>query len=271
MPKPTETDDRSADSTLTFDQLEVDPFYNTDDSKKPSPVWRHSDYIYVIIKNQILDQHARAALLEALIKQLPTLILYRQVLVQAGLLLQAPNTPTIDTREMSIYVLMFPGEAKDNTGIKDLNDKVLGYNQCSRYIQKRQETIVALFSAKFIVAGQNYKAAYFVTYDKKREDFVKCLAELDSKLREILLSDILPAAMEEAKKLKDEEARKKRLAEIEKLRKTLQKNKKYKFDIYFGLAAREFHASIIDTTFLAKRADSSQEGKPFRKGETRPT
>ena len=42
---------------------------------------------------------------------------------------------------MSLYVVLFPSEAKDNTGIKDLNDKVLGYQLNTKYIRRRQQEL----------------------------------------------------------------------------------------------------------------------------------
>lgn len=130
MQDPTESDVQSADSTLTFEQMEVDPFYHPDDLGNPSPVWKHSDYIRGLLKNQALDQERVKALKDALRRQLPTIVLYFHVEVFR----KALEKHTSSSKTMSLYVLSFPGEAKDNTGIKDLNDKVLGYNQSSRYI-----------------------------------------------------------------------------------------------------------------------------------------
>jgi hypothetical protein len=250
-----ESDGISAENFLTFDQMQVDPFYNTDDPKEPSPVWKHSDYVRDLIKNQKPDKDGIEVLRDEMIKQVSTIVLYQQVLELFDPAKSAGKTA-------SFYVLLFPGEGRDNTGIKDLNDKVIGYSLSSEYVLKRQKEIKNLFGIagdKFILVGQNYKVAYILTFDPKREEFIKRLADLDGKLLGILLDDILPKAKKEAENLPDKdetekEYKRKRLEEIEKLRKTLQKardkKKKYQFDIYFGLVTRGAGKTAIDTAFL---------------------
>jgi hypothetical protein len=41
----------SADSILTFEDLEVDPFYSSD-GDTPLQVWKHSDYIRDLLKKR---------------------------------------------------------------------------------------------------------------------------------------------------------------------------------------------------------------------------
>ncbi len=113
--------------------------------------------------------------------------------------------------------------------------------------------IVEIFQADgFIVLGQDYKTAYILTYTGSRSEFGGSLAKLDKALREILLNEILPEAEKEFRKGKDEESRKK-LKEIQKLKATLRKNPKYKFDIFFGLSTVKPTGSArkaIDVAFL---------------------
>ena len=239
----------AADTTLANDRIEVHPDYNTDDPGKAPDIWKHSDRVRVLIERKgdpnVMERYELAS---AVVRQLRTVVLYWQVLA----FFQAVAKNTNPSKTMSLYVVLFPGEAKDNTGIKDLNDKVLGYQLNAKYIQRRQQELSKLFwrpGDKFLLVGQDYKTAYILTLEATRGDFAKRLAELDTKLREILLNEILPDAEKDAKKRGEKE----RLAEIQKLRRTLEKNKQYRFDIFFGLSTVEPRGSItnaIDVVFL---------------------
>jgi hypothetical protein len=263
-----DTDGLSADSILTFEDLEVDPFYNTD-GHALSPVWKHSDYIRDLLKKRAPDQDGIKALMEALRKQLPTLVLYSYVVDFRSALQHHTNT----SKDMKLYVISFPGEARDNTGIKDLNDKILGYTLSSKYIDQRKDAIEKLFDIpgdKFFLVGQNYKVAYILTLEFKREHFVARLKALNDQLKEILL-DILPEAEKEARQMVDEKERNKRLEAIETLKNALKK-KNYQFDIYFGLVGREFHETVIDTVFLllTEALKGSGVARFAAKGQTLP-
>ena len=239
----------AANTTLANDRIKVHPDYNTDDPGKAPDIWKHSDKVRVLIEIKgNPNEKGREELASAVVRQLRTVVLYWQVLAFFRAVAEQKNR----NKTMSLYVVLFPGEAKDNTGIKDLNDKVLGYQLNARYIQRRQQEITKLFwrpGDKFILVGQDYKTASILTLEATREEFAKRLAELDTKLREILLNEILPEAERNAKARGEKE----RLAEIQNLRRTLEKNKQYRFDIFFGLSTVEPKGSItnaIDVVFL---------------------
>jgi hypothetical protein len=164
-------------------------------------------------------------------------------------------------KALTLYVIVFPGEARDNTGIKDLNDKVLGPEINNRYILRRQRTINELYGGDdtFAVVGQDYKTASVLTFRTSREEFARRLATLDATLRRVLLDEILPAAEKDALARNNTE----RLNEIRKLRNTLRKGEKYKFDIYFGVTAIAPMASrhsALETVYLLVTEASKAAG-----------
>ena len=239
----------AADSTLPFEQFQVDPDYNTNDPELLPDVWPHADKIRLLIENRKDSTEAdREELTSALVRQIPTVVLYWQ----ATEFLKAVEARTTTSKTLTLYILLFPGEAKDNTGIKDLNDRILGYQLNAKYIRRRQQEISKLFwrpGDKFLLVGQDYKTASILTLQGTREEFAKRLSELDGKLRDILLKEILPLAEKDAKS----KGESKRLDEIKKLQKTLEKNKKYTFDIFFGLSKVEPKGAIggaLDVTYL---------------------
>ncbi len=74
----------------------------------------------------------------------------------------------------TLYIILFPGEGKDNTGIKDLNDKVLGQWWAGEYMQRRYDAIASIFDAPgdaFAVVAQTYKTAFILTYEKDASGF----------------------------------------------------------------------------------------------------
>ncbi len=239
-----ESDGPSADSalTLTFEEPIVDPFSSTDDSSKLSRVWARCDSLRELLRNQgDPNETERRELKANLIYQLNTIFLYWQ----AQVFLRALEERRTESRTATLYVLLFPGEAKDNTGIKDLNDKVIGYWWNAEFIQRRFEAIQSIFDtpdSKFAVAAQTYKTAYILTYERTRKDFVKGLKELDGKLRVILLQ-ILEAAE------KDPDTDKEKLPEIRKLKKKLKK-KSYRFDIFFGMRTLKPGRNPLENTYL---------------------
>src|SRR5690606_6121682 len=209
--------DRSTDSIVEDDVSHLDPAYFSEDGQEIAEVWKRSDRLDEILENEELpDDDAVEFLKLAVRRQIPTAETYRSVTD----LLDEPEDPTI-----AFYVILFPGEARDNTGIKDLNDKVLGYQINGRYIDARQKHIRDLFGGDFSVVGQNYKVAYILTLGGSRKEFDARLLKLDGKLRESLL-----VFLDEAEKADDGTKRQ----EIRKLRRILRRNKKYKFDIYYG-------------------------------------
>lgn len=222
-----ESDGRSADSALTrdFDEPALDPESNNDDAKRLSQVWISSDNLRRLLDKKGNPNGAeRMALKGAIVYQLNTVVLYWQM----GMFFRALASGKAPSRTVSLYVLLFPGEAKDNTGIKDLNDKVIGQWWNAQFIRRRQEAIGTIFGKtdqKFMVAAQTYKTAYILTYERTRKEFAERLKELDGQLRLILLK-----VLDEAEGDASAEQRE----EIKKLRKKLKK-KSYRFDIFFGM------------------------------------
>ncbi len=237
-----ESDGRSADSFMTFDERRFDPETGSDDPQKLAIAWISSDELRRLLEKQAVPTDPeRLQLKGALVSQLNTLVLYWRM----GLFLLARKEGKAPGKKASLYVLMFPGEAKDNTGLKDLNDKVIGQWWSAQFIRERFKAIGEIFDVPadgFTVTAQTYKTAYILTYDRKREDFAKALVMLDARLREILM-EILKKA--------EKDASKEQLAEIKKLWKKLDKNKKYRFDIFFGLRTlKPSAASKLEDVYL---------------------
>ena len=191
----------SAENFADLDQVKVDPNYHTDDPEEPAAVWAHADQVLQLLREQKPDQAGITMLHEEMIKQVSTVLLYQKVLEYSQKVEKIKNP----LRKLHFYIILFPGEGKDNTGIKDLNDKVIGYTLSSEYVIKRQVEIQKLFAQpgdKFTLVGQNYKTANIIAEEANRNEFIKRLAQLDEKLRDILL-DILPRAKKEAQNLPD--------------------------------------------------------------------
>lgn len=239
--------------TLANDRIDVHPHYNSADDDRAPYVWKNSDRLRDLLRAKG-DPHKRERrfLATAINRQLRTTILYWQVTAfyrhtkYRGVLnlleevLFLPFLPLFTAaeekgshpKEMTVYGVLFPGEARDSTGIKDLNDKVLGYTLNGIYIDERQNKIHEIFDRdEFMVVGQDYKTAFILTLlENSRNDFAKKLRELDKALRDVLLDEILPAAEQDARS-KGENAR---VREIKKLGRKLRRNEDYRFDIYFG-------------------------------------
>ncbi len=234
-----------AESTLADDHpMGVDPRLYSDDGAEPAPVWASSQRLREVVERQERrppDADRRLLASEAQ-RQLSTLGLFREVVrLFAG---------PIDPRSaVTLYVILFPGEAKDNTGIKELNDKVLGYRLTSEFIVARQEEIRAVFpppddrtGPRYTTVGQDYKTASIVAVAKPPEDFAKDLARLDARLRERLLG-LLDRAE------KDSDTNPAFLPEIRKLRRKLEKDKSYRFDYLFGANTVSIRGRPVDVVF----------------------
>ncbi len=254
----------SADSALlfTFDEPDFNPESTTDDNTRLSEIWSSSDNLRRLLERQgDPNEDDRKKLKGALVYQLNTLVLYWQM----GVFLRALRNRETTAKTISLYILLFPGEAKDNTGIKDLNDKVIGQWWNAEYIRQRFKAIESIFGSadifesgdkEFMVAAQTYKTAYIITYEKTRKDFVKKLGELDKKLAEILLMILVKVEKEVDEKQKEEKDKKKKdeykkqLKEIRTLRKKLNK-KGYKFDIFFGFKTlKPSRSSKLEEVYL---------------------
>jgi|SRR6185503_1999581 len=221
---------RGADSIPDDDLLRVDPAH-ADDSGVLPPVWALSDRMRDLVKKSNPDKDERAALELAVVRQLRTALAYEVVVTSIKAHATGNKRPT-----PVLYVILFPGEGRDNTGMKDLNDKVIGYNRHNKYILERQQHIRTIFTQSgFIVVGQDYKTSLILGFttsgkgegslDANRKIFDECLRKLDGALRDSLL--VL---------LKDAESSAQYKEEAQKLRKILEKDPKYRFDIFYGLS-----------------------------------
>jgi Subtilase family len=227
-----DSDGRSADSALIFedDPEDRDPGLTGDpDDERLAIVWARSDALRALLKNRHdTDEDDRLVLKASLIRQLPMLWLYWQMHVfQTALKHNSSPSKTV-----TLFFLLFPGEARDNTGIKDLNDNVFGQWWNGIYQQKRYDAIAKIFDDKrFAVAAQTYKTAFIATYEGTRKDFVKKLVELDEALRVALL-DTLQRAYDDDKTSENQKKA------ISALSKKLSK-KGYRFDFFFGMKTLE--------------------------------
>ena len=236
----------SADTTVGYEQALIDPVYRADPGDEPSEIWAYAQRLREIIERRGDPSFPdRRFLTVAVLNQLQTLGLYREIKLARSAVKQSGTKPPLD-----LYVLLFPGEGRDNTGIKDLNDKVLGYKITSDFIKKRQKAIATLFwdvattGPRYVNVGQDYKTASIVAYGKARQNFADDLVKLDAQLRQDLLDSLDKAEKDPA----DDKQR----AEITKLKIILEKDKKYKFDFLFGAFSFDptQNRSEIDATFL---------------------
>jgi hypothetical protein len=247
----TESDGRSADSGMYA--ADADPRYASYRDGELSPVWAEAERLRSLLAAQGRPKGADRLFLEqALERQLPTLRLYQ--------LLDVLKRPKDE--KLTLFVILFPGEGKDNTGIKDLNDKILGYKLTSRFILCRQKAISTLFwqdlthlPPKFISVGSDYKTAQIVGLGMTRDQFAQQLAKLDAMLVKCL-RDLLVEAKKEAQKEKDKgtkeekERAEKRLKAIDELDAKL-KAKGYRFDFLFGVRSLDWVVKLVsESTFL---------------------
>lgn len=256
---------QSTDSTIDNQVSQLDPVYRSDDGVVLAEVWERSDRLEQILRDKALpDDDAVEFLRDAIRRQVPVAETYRSL---ADLVDEKKKDP-----ELAFFVILFPGEARDNTGIKDLNDKVLGYQFNGKYIRARQKHIDDVLGGDFSVVGQNYKTAYILTMAGTRKEFDKRLERLDGKLRNSLLK-----VLGEAEKHYKKEGDRDKLKEIRKLRRALR-HKNYKFDIYYGsqrfvfqhkrLSSRDIMAlSFIGITQALKAGGI---GRYIRKGASVP-
>ncbi|MFI6071996.1 hypothetical protein ACIA5C_10450 [Actinoplanes sp. NPDC051343] len=236
-----------AESTLAYDQFRLDPGLRTDDGAEPSPVWAESQRLRELVDGRKLRPSTgdRDLLAQAVRDQVRTLDLYT---VADELAVEAVGTR--NPRRVTLYALLFPGQARDNTGIKDLNDKVLGYTRNSQFMDRRRKRIASIFSApdgtdgpRYATVGQDYKTAYVLAVQKDAKDFAKQLTTLDAGLREDLIA-VLELALTDT----SEEMKKKR-PEIQKLLRTLKRDPKYRFDFLFGSDTLTADDAAVDLTF----------------------
>lgn len=239
----TESDGRSADSSLLYDPLELDPAYASVRDGELSPVWKYSEDLRTILRNRGTPvERDREQLATDITRQLSSLVLYK-----LAAMLKAAGAA-----DAGLYVILFPGEAKDNTGIKDLNDKILGYALNNEFIACRQKAVTEVFwydashlPPKFVTTGYDYKSAQVLAVGKTRKDFADALVLLDEKIKKCLL-DLLPRAAKEADDKKDD----KRKQRIEELQNKLWE-KGYRFDFLYGVRILDFKIDDpLEATFL---------------------
>ncbi|WP_117208885.1 hypothetical protein [Allorhizocola rhizosphaerae] len=230
-----------AESTVAYDQFRLDGNNYTDDGHEPSPVWAASQRLRELVERADPKPAGpdRALLATELRRQVRILGLLEEVTK-----LTDGSAGAKADRRLSLFVLLFPGEGRDNTGIKDLNDKVLHYKLTSEFVALRQDEIRGVFTRPgsgpgYVVVGQDYKTALIVAQGKGPKDFAADLVRLDARLR-VRLLEVLKKAEDEATRAKDS----KRLAEIRKLQKAL-KNEKYRFDILYGANSLEARGNPI--------------------------
>jgi hypothetical protein len=207
--------ERSTDSSLENDQFTLDPGYNSDRDGEVPEVWILADKIRFLLDQTTHDQQDRYILATAVTRQLPTIVLYELILSAP----QSKSQGTIPPSASSVYVLLFPGEARDDTGIKDLNDKVLGWSLHNEYVRARNQKVFDVFHPAFFVSGQDYKSTLFYTETQSRPEFDQRLRQLDRELRQLLL-EFLPQSDK-----RDAAA---------KLTRKLKADPDYRFDIYYG-------------------------------------
>lgn len=199
--------------------------YRSDDSADLPVVWKRSDAVAAALAGSAASPEDRATLLQAVERQLNTAWYYLLLRLEGSAARESTEAPRWD-----FFALVFPGETRDNTGVKDLNDKVLGYQLNNRYREQYQAQIRVLFNTNgFHVVGQNYKSAYFATpsENESRRRFDRALAGLDAALRSILLA------------LLEEQPEKDRTKEGRALREKLQRDERYRFEIFYGMTTLE--------------------------------
>lgn len=220
-----------------IDRARIEPFYHSSDRQKPSPVWAQSQALRKLIDARGNPNGAdRDELKNSILRQLPSLGLYREISYLRTEPMIAETKFEFWKKKISLYVLLFPGEARDNTGIKDLNDKVLNYDLNSEWMALRQKAVTEIFwqkegvpAPKWVTVGQDYKTAYILPMDKSSTDFAADLIKFDDLLKKYLLR-----ILEKAEQQITDETKKKNIAA---LKKALNKKEHYQFDYVFGVGA----------------------------------
>lgn len=272
-----EKDDAVEFDSQSFAQAWIEPTYGSD-GQQAAPIWADSQVL-----RELLDRGRRGTapssdelrfLRNAVLRQLPSLGLFRELTI----LRQGPmGASRKDDKKVGIggnvglYVLVFPGEAKDNTGIKDLNDNVLGYELNSEWITLRQKAVAEVFwqvesvqPPKWITVGQDYKTAYILPMGKTPQDFATDLISFDKKLKAYLLP-ILDRAEADAKKNNDS----KRQENIRDLRARLNKKDVYRFPYLYGYAVLPLQGGATIALTLRLITDALKAAATARWAEKR--
>ena len=232
-----------AETTVADDHpMGIDPRLSADDKGEPAPVWAASQRLREVVERQepLPPAVDRLLLVTEIQRQLVTLGLYREV--------TRVLTGPLDPRSaVGLYAILFPGEGRDNTGIKDLNDKVLGYHLTSQFIVARQDEIKAIFPPPgdkpgpgFFTVGQDYKTASIVAIGKQPEEFVKDLVRLDARLRARLLEFLKKAEQDP-----DAASRRKAISDLQRA----LRDEHYRYDFLFGANSVPARGQAVDIVF----------------------
>ncbi|MEU4162658.1 hypothetical protein [Actinoplanes sp. NPDC026670] len=223
--------------------FELDPRYHNGGEKEPPKVWAESQQMRVIVEkaDPRPPDVVRRLLVDAIHRQVRTLHLFRAV----GEILPVGGVGPVRQNDLTLYAILFPGEGRDNTGIKDLNDNVLEYSHTNDFIDRRNEAIRTIFTTtgpgpSYRTVGQDYKICFFLADGKKPEEVAADLKRLDKAIVDALLKTLDEAIADPDHKHKKE---------CEKLKRTLSK-KGYRFDFLIGSQARAVQGDQLDVTFL---------------------
>lgn len=235
------------ETTVAYDDFQLDPGLHDGDRKKPGEIWTESQKLRVIVEgaDPKPGPEVRKRLREALFGNLRTLQLYR--IVGQFIAVGRPGAKPAPENELTLYVIFFPGEGRDNTGIKDLNDKVLGYGRANAFIRERNKAIVETFTITgpgpgYITLGQDYKTTSVLARGKTPKDVAKDLAVLDAKLVTALVGFLDQAIADSGHPPKMKE-------ECRKVRRAVTA-RNYRFDFLYGSSSRLVQGDQLDNTFL---------------------
>jgi hypothetical protein len=233
------------ETTFAYNDFQLDPGYHNATDKEPPRVWPDSQRMREIV--EAADPRPPAAVRDMLVKAIYRQVRSLQLFRAVGEVLPVGKQEPRPDNELTLYVILFPGEGKDNTGIKDLNDKVLGYGLTTRFLDNRNRVIAELFTttgpgSSYRTLGQDYKTCFILALGKKPEEVAADLRVLDRKIVTELVKVIDEAlgdpTFDEAKKV-----------ECRKLKRALSK-KGYRFDYLIGSRARVVQGDQLNVTFL---------------------
>lgn len=233
------------ETTFAYNDFQLDPGYHNGTVGDPSRVWPESQRMREIVEaaDPRPPDAVRDTLRQAIFRQVRSLQLFRAV----GEVLPVGKQGPRPDNELTLYVILFPGEGKDNTGIKDLNDKVLGYGYTTKFMDQRNRVIAETFTttgpgSSYRTLGQDYKTCFILAFGKKPEEVAQDLKILDAKIVKELV-----AIVDEA--LADPNIKEDKKAECRTLKRALSK-KGYRFDYLIGSRARPVQGDQLTVTFL---------------------
>jgi hypothetical protein len=233
------------ETTFAYHDFQLDPKYHNATTKEPPRVWPESQRMREIVEeaDPLPPDDVRDLLVQAIHRQVRSLQLFRAV----GEVLPVGQQKPRPDNELTLYVILFPGEGKDNTGIKDLNDKVLLYGYTNRFIERRNQVIREIFTTtgpgpSYRTLGQDYKTCFVLALGKKPQEVAQDLKQLDKRIVEQLVKTLDEALADPNHPEKNKEA-------CRKLKRALAK-KGYRFDFLIGSRTRLAHGDQLDVTFL---------------------